>query len=265
MADRSADRCALASVERCATKFPDGSFIVPKPQDSAAWVGSRTSPAARALRVLAEVSEPRERFEAAGVRATILFFGSARALSPEEHAAANAREEAAMARPGADTASCERALDKLRKIAWMCPVYALTQELARRLSSWSMERCNPPSQPLYCVVTGGGPGLMEAANRGAAAAGGLSAGIAVSLPFEVSLNAHVTPELGFLHHYFFTRKVTLSYLARALVVLAGGFGTLDELFELLTLLQTGKIDHADSLPVVLFPGSYWREAINWSA
>ena len=137
----------------------------------------------------------------------------------------------------------------------------------------SLRQCDPayltepcgehaaPSRQRYCVATGGGPGLMEAANRGASSVpGSRSAGFAISLPFEKGLNPYVTPELAFTFHYFFTRKYWMMYPAKVLIVLPGGFGTFDELFESVTLKQTGK---KPPFPVVLIGKSYWDEVVNW--
>lgn len=225
---------------------------------------------AKPLRILAEFLEPEQRFRACGVDRTILFFGSARARSHADHAAAVARAEAAAADPAAPAEERRRqaaALDRLRRSAWMCDVYEDVAALARRLTEWSMGRiatgvsdgvaggeggdggagaaARPHGvsswPPNYVVCTGGGPGLMEAANRGAAEVpGAITAGVAISLPFEAGLNKYVTPELAFTQHYFFSRKHALCYPARALVACPGGFGTADELFEVLTLLQSGK-------------------------
>merc|ERR1719401_1826106 len=118
-------------------------------------------------------------------------------------------------------------------------------------------------KPKYCVGTGGGPGMMEAANKGAALAGGQSIGFGISLPFEDRLNPHVTPDLGFEFHYFFTRKFWMSYKCMGLVVAPGGLGTCDELFEIITLMQTGKIKR--HLPIILIGRQFWQACINWKA
>jgi predicted Rossmann-fold nucleotide-binding protein len=238
------------------------SYVVPeKSYKNQSYMASHE---AKPLRILAEFLEPEQRFRACGVDRTILFFGSARARSHADHTAAVARAEAAVADPAAAPEERRRqaaALDRLRRSAWMCDVYEDVASLARRLTEWSMARIpTGPSSPggggaggaarphgvaswppNYVVCTGGGPGLMEAANRGAAEVpGAITAGVAISLPFEAGLNKYVTPELAFTQHYFFSRKHALCYPARALVACPGGFGTADELFEVLTLLQSGK-------------------------
>jgi predicted Rossmann-fold nucleotide-binding protein len=222
-----------------------------------------SSSVARALRVHTEVLEPLDRLDAAGVHKTILFFGSARSLPKAEHAAALASARGALAAAvgeGAHKAAAAK-LDRLEKMAWMCDVYANVEALARRLTGWSLGRIGAlgVGGAPYIVATGGGPGLMEAANKGAASVpGAVTAGVAIELPFENAMNAYVTPELAFQCNYFFTRKFQLMHPCRALIVTAGGFGTCDELFEFLTLMQCGKTEDADCLPVVMFPGTYVR-------
>jgi hypothetical protein len=139
--------------------------------------------------------------------------------------------------------------------------YDDTRELARRLTEWDMQR---KGDRRYYVSTGGGPGIMEAANRGAAdVPGGRSVGLGISLPFEEKVNQYVSPELAFEFHYFFTRKYWFLYLAKAMVLMPGGFGTMDELFETLTLRQTGKIKKP--MPTVLFGADYWNDVMDIDA
>jgi len=182
---------------------------------------------ARPLRILAEYLEPMHAFHRERVRDTIVFFGSARLASegPLGH------------------------------------YYDAARELARLVTTWSK---NLPSHAhRYVVCTGGGGGIMEAANRGASEAGGKTIGLNIGLPHEQHPNAYITRGLTFEFHYFFMRKLWFAYLARALVVFPGGFGTLDELTEILTLMQTRKIDR--HIPVVLYGSSYWNEIINFDA
>jgi hypothetical protein len=178
---------------------------------------------ARALRILAEYLEPKSRFEAEAVEDTIVFFGSARI-------------------PEGST--------------W----YEAARALAHRLTQWS-KGLDATTQRRFVVCTGGGPGIMEAANRGASEARGRNVGMKISLPREETINPHVTRELAFHFHYFFMRKFWLVYLAKAVIVFPGGFGTLDELFEILTLIQTHKI--RKHLPVILFGTSYWDQVIDF--
>jgi uncharacterized protein (TIGR00730 family) len=182
---------------------------------------------ARPLRILAEYLEPLQAFRHEHIRDTIVFFGSARLSSagPLGH------------------------------------YYDAARELARLVTTWSK---NLPSHAhRYVVCTGGGGGIMEAANRGASEAGGKTIGLNIGLPHEQQPNPYITRQLTFEFHYFFMRKLWFAHLARALVVFPGGFGTLDELTEILTLMQTRKI--ARHIPVVLYGSSYWNEIINFDA
>jgi uncharacterized protein (TIGR00730 family) len=182
---------------------------------------------ARPLRILAEYLEPMQAFRRARICDTIVFFGSAR-LAPEGP---------------------------------LGRYYDAARELARLVTTWSK---NLPSHAhRYVVCTGGGGGIMEAANRGASDAGGRTIGLNIGLPHEQRPNPYVSHDLTFEFHYFFMRKLWFAHLARALVVFPGGFGTLDELTEMLTLVQTGKIDRR--IPVVLYGSSYWNEIINFDA
>jgi uncharacterized protein (TIGR00730 family) len=180
---------------------------------------------ARALRILAEYLEPKSRLDAEGVEDTIVFFGSARIP------------------PGS---------------TW----YEAARSLAFRLTQWS-KGVDQEAQRRFVVCTGGGPGIMEAANRGASDARGHNVGLTISLPNEEGGNAYVTRELSFHFHYFFMRKFWLVYMAKAVIVFPGGYGTLDELFEVLTLVQTKRM--TKRMPIVLFGTQYWREVINFDA
>jgi uncharacterized protein (TIGR00730 family) len=218
------------------------------------------SPHARHIRILCEYEEPRGRFLEEHVRDTIVMFGSARVRDPD-----NARAELERAQRVLEAATedeqRERAVAELaqaQRAVRLSRYYADTRELAARLTRWSLERTDGRR---YLVCSGGGPGIMEASNRGAAdVAGGRSVGLGISLPFEEQVNQYVTPELAFQFHYFFMRKYWFAYLAKAMVILPGGFGTLDELFEILTLRQTGKIKK--KLPMVLFGTEFWDSVLN---
>jgi len=185
------------------------------------------SDAARPLRILAEYIEPYETFKREHVRDTVVFFGSARL--PEQGPLGRYYEDA--------------------------------RELARLVTEWSL-RMHPPGRS-FVVATGGGPGIMEAANRGAREAGGRSIGLNIGLPHEQRPNPYITPELVFEFHYFFMRKLWFAYLARAVVIFPGGFGTLDEMFEILTLSQTGKL--ARAVPLILYGSTYWKEILDFQA
>ncbi len=185
------------------------------------------SDAARPLRILAEYLEPLEAFRREHVRDTIVFFGSAR-LSPDGP---------------------------------LGRYYEEARELARLVTAWS--KSLPSRSHRYIVCTGGGGGIMEAANRGASEAGGKTIGLNIGLPHEQRPNPYITRELCFEFHYFFMRKLWFAYLARALVAFPGGFGTLDELAEILTLAQTGKLERRG--PVLLYGSSYWKEIVDFDA
>jgi uncharacterized protein (TIGR00730 family) len=222
-------------------------------------IGFLTSPAARHIRILTEYEEPRQRFLANGVHHTIVFFGSARIRSQED---AEARLHGVRERLSHDASDAEALaeLPRAESGVKLARYYNQARELARRLTAWSIEKKGRH----YYISTGGGPGIMEAGNRGAAdVPGGKSVGLGISLPFEQGVNGWVTPELAFEFHYFFTRKYWFLYLAKALIVFPGGFGTLDELFETVTLVQTGKIKK--KLPVILFGTEYWNDVINVKA
>ena len=205
---------------------------------------------ARALRILAEYMEPEQRFKEYDVRDTVVFFGSARILSRE---AAEKALQAAQA-SGGDVEGAELKLNMSR-------YYEDTRELAKRMTLWSKNLHAPGRR--FVVCSGGGPGIMEAANRGASEARGINVGLNIQLPFEQKPNPYITHALNFDFHYFFMRKFWFAYLAKAMVCMPGGFGTLDELMEILTLAQTLKVKK--KLPIVLFGGEFWREVIDLNA
>jgi len=209
-----------------------------------------TSSDARPLRLLAEYLEPRSRFDHYNIDDTIVFMGSARLVSREQ---AEADLRAAESGQGD--------LTRAREGLAMSRYYEDARELARRLTEWSKQL--EDEERRFVVCTGGGPGIMEAANRGASEAKGLNVGLTISIPVEEFDNRYVTRELSFHFHYFFMRKFWFAYLAKALLVFPGGFGTLDELFEILTLRQTRKMKK--HLTVVLFGTEYWDEVIDFEA
>lgn len=212
--------------------------------------GFLSGPKARGLRILAEYMEPEARFARHKVEDTIVFYGSARIVS---RADAEALLEKAKVE-GGDVALAQKRIEMSR-------FHEATFELARRLTEWSKGLAD--SDRRFVVCSGGGPGIMEAANRGASAAKGVNVGLNITLPFEESANPYISRELNFKFHYFFMRKFWFTYLAKALVVMPGGFGTLDELFETMTLVQTGKI--RKHMPVVLFGKKYWSDVLNFDA
>jgi len=207
---------------------------------------------ARTIRILSEYLEPRSRFEHYNVTDTVVFFGSARARDPQEVQADLDR---------ANEAGDERAAEQLRSGLDLARYYDDARALAKMLTTWSKGLQLPSKR--FIVCSGGGPGIMEAANRGASEAAGLSIGLGISLPVESTANPYITRELGFEFHYFFMRKFWFVYLAKALVVFPGGFGTMDELFELLTMIQTRKT--GKKMPVVLYGNDFWNDVINFDA
>jgi uncharacterized protein (TIGR00730 family) len=213
--------------------------------------GFLDSKEARALRILAEYLEPKARFERQRVDDTIVFMGSARTPSREQAEAALRRAEGG-----------EGDLEQARTGVRMSAYYEAARTLAFRLTQWSKD-LDPQGERRFVVCTGGGPGIMEAANRGAAEARGMNVGLTISIPVEEFDNKYVTRELAFHFHYFFMRKFWFAYLAKAVVVFPGGYGTLDELFELLTLVQTRKM--RKHMPIVLFGTAYWREVVDFDA
>ncbi|KXK55153.1 MAG: Rossmann fold nucleotide-binding protein [Chlorobi bacterium OLB5] len=209
------------------------------------------SPAARVLRIASEYMEPQYRFRAENVRDTIVFYGSARLL-PKSTAQKNLKAVKSVKKPSANRLlTAETDLEMSR-------YYEDTVKLSQMITAWSMKQV--PAHR-FVVCSGGGPGIMEASNRGAKKAGGKSIGLNISLPFEQYPNQYITPSLNFEFHYFFMRKFWFAYLAKALVIMPGGFGTLDELFELLTLVQTKKI--RKKMPVVVYDKKFWDRIINF--
>ncbi len=204
----------------------------------------------RPLRILAEYLEPDARFESQRVEDTIVFLGSARLLPKDV-----AEEKLAIAKK--ENGDLKRAEIDLE----MSRYYEDSRELARRLTVWSKEL--EGAKKRFVICTGGGPGIMEAGNRGASEAKGLNMGLNITLPFEQTPNPYTTRQLTFEFRYFFMRKFWFMYLAKAMVTFPGGFGTMDELFEALTLIQTGKV--SKHLPIVLFGKKFWDEVMNLDA
>ena len=233
-----------------ATEREPAPVAQPVPQKAYQNVDFLESSSARSLRILSEYVEPNARFTHYKIDDTIIFFGSARILPRDEAE----RRLAAARSEGGDLTAAQRDLEMSR-------YYEDTRELARRLTEWSKSLQQDDRR--FVVCSGGGPGIMEAANRGASEARGLNIGLNISLPMEQIDNPYISRELNFEFHYFFMRKFWFTYLAKAVVVMPGGFGTLDEFFELLTLVQTGKI--RKRMPMVLFGSRYWSEVINLEA
>lgn len=211
-----------------------------------------TSKNARSIRILSEYIEPATRFDHYDITDTVILFGSARAIPSVE---AKAQLEAA------NQSGDEEAIVRAKRAVRLSRFYDETCELAHRLTNWS--KALPGNLKRFIITSGGGPGLMEAANRGASEAKGQSIGLGISLPMEPGINSWATRELSFEFHYFFMRKFWFVYLSKAAIVLPGGFGTLDELFEMLTLVQTKKISRP--LPVILYGREFWDSILDLEA
>jgi uncharacterized protein (TIGR00730 family) len=207
---------------------------------------------ARPIRILAEYLEPLRRFREQGIQDTVVFFGSARVHSRER--AERALERLQRGRRGDNYAS---ALKRGRRAVEWSRYYEDARVLAHELTRWSVSLNTPLHR--FVVCSGGGPGIMEAANRGAHEAGGKTIGLNIRLPFEQGANRYITQGLHFEFHYFFMRKFWFAYLAKALVIFPGGFGTLDEMFEILTLAQTRKL--SKEMCVILYGRSYWEQIL----
>jgi uncharacterized protein (TIGR00730 family) len=212
---------------------------------------------ARVLRIAAEYLQPQSRLRRAGVQNTVVFFGSARVCSRED-ALRNLKEAEARGRnPSNPNNGAE--LKFARRALHMSRYYEEARELARLITQWSLSLKQGPNFLMLC--SGGGPGIMEAANRGAQEAGGKSIGLNIKLPMEQRPNPYITPDLSFLFRYFFMRKLWFAQPARCLISFPGGFGTMDELFEFLTLAQTHKIGHRVSL--LLYGTKFWKRAVDF--
>jgi uncharacterized protein (TIGR00730 family) len=212
---------------------------------------------ARFIRILCELFEPEERFKVAGVEKTIVLFGSARTKPSKEAAAQLKSVNELIAQSATPTETLQKRLKEAKMDLKASKYYDAAQELSQKLTEWSLQL---PEKDRLLICSGGGPGIMEAANRGAHEANGKSVGLSISLPFEERVNDYISKELQFEFKYFFIRKYWFVMLAKSLVAFPGGFGTLDELFETLTLMQTKKVN--GKAPIVLFGKEFWNELIN---
>ena len=219
-----------------------------------------SSPDGRILRMLAEYQEPLARFRREQIQDTVVFFGSAR-FQGEKDAAQSLAKLKENPDSSLSAAQLEQDLKRAQANVNMARYYEDARKLAGMLTKWSITI--PARRHRFVVTTGGGPGIMEAANRGAYEAGGKSIGLNIQLPFEQHPNQFITPSLNFQFHYFFMRKFWFAYLAKGLVIFPGGFGTMDELFEILTLAQTDKL--AKKILVIIYGSEYWNKIINFQA
>ena len=219
------------------------------------------SPDGRIVRILSEFVEPNSRFIKHDVSNTIVFFGSARILPKKDAKKKLKTMEAQLAQKKKSSPSLDRKIRTARKAVDMSRYYEEAMSLAEKLTRWSMGIQEKKKQFLIC--TGGGPGIMEAANRGAKKAGGTSIGLNISLPMEQYSNPYITKEMAFEFHYFFVRKFWFAYMAKAMIIFPGGFGTMDELFEILTLVQSHKTKKF--LPIIIYGSEFWSQILDLPA
>ncbi|HPN72705.1 MAG TPA: LOG family protein [Candidatus Omnitrophota bacterium] len=217
------------------------------------------SPPARPIRILAEMIEPEVRCSRHGITGTVVFFGSARTLSEKEAEKDLKNVEEKIRKTGKASDLLTRKYHDARNNLEMSAYYEDARDLSEKLSR-AFKKRNKKGDKIV-ISTGGGPGIMEAANLGAKKAGCESMGFNISLPMEQTPNEHQTKDLAFEFHYFFVRKFWFVNLAKAIIVFPGGFGTMDEFFELLTLIQTGKSRRR--IPVILYGEKYWKDIINF--
>ena len=221
------------------------------------------STAARPLRILAEYLHPLVQLKNEGIGDTIVMFGSARIESRETAQARLTRlqKKSASKLPKTQRVQHRAALREAKDALEMSRYYEEARELSHRITSWALTLGPRPRR--FVICSGGGPGIMEAANRGATEAGGKTIGLSIELPHEQFANAYISPELSLNFHYFFMRKLWFAQIAKALIVFPGGFGTMDELWEMLTLLQTGKLPKHNL--ILIYGKKYWDEVLNFRA
>lgn len=218
---------------------------------------------ARPLRILAEYLDPLVQLKKEGIGDTIVMFGSARIYSREIAAARLGRLKAVRTKRLTDSERAKHrvALRQGKNLLEMSRYYEEARQLSHRITTWAMSLGPRPRR--FVICSGGGPGIMEAANRGAYEAGGKSIGLSIELPHEQFANPYISPELSFNFHYFFMRKLWFAQIAKALIVFPGGFGTMDELWEMMTLQQTGKL--AKNNLILIYGRKYWDEVLNFRA
>jgi len=213
---------------------------------------------ARIVRILSEYLEPAARFRKYNILDTIVFFGSARLRAKKDAVKEYNKIKASDPKT---TPNFAQKLRTAQQHVEMSKYYEDAVDLAKKITTWSLNLGLDSNR--FIISTGGGPGIMEAANKGAKLAGGYSVGLNISIPFEQFVNKYVTPQLSFEFHYFFMRKFWFAYLGKALIVFPGGFGTMDEFFEMVTLVQTGKIKK--NLLIIIYDEKYWKNLINFEA
>ena len=258
--NQGAGNAAPETLERASLAYENAGFL--------------NSADGRLIRIVAEYMEPLARFRRERIQDTVVFFGSARFRGREEADRAlelldntgSSQPAPSHEQPASATeiaAGQASQLQRKRAVAAvdMARYYEDARRLAALLTAWAKKI--PSQRHRFVVTSGGGPGIMEAANRGAWEAGGKTIGLNIRLPFEQASNPYITPSLNFEFHYFFMRKLWFAYLAKALVVFPGGFGTLDEMFEILTLAQTHKL--AKKITVVIYGSDYWKKVFNLEA
>lgn len=217
------------------------------------------SPPARTLRILAEYIYPATQFRLENIQHTIIFFGSSRVRSPQQlQYELEALQLHVERTTGEERQRAVQRREQLLRHAELCQYYDDAVELAKKITQWSLTL---PEENRFYICTGGGPGIMEAGNKGAYLAGGKSIGLNISIPTEQFPNPYITPNLNFEFHYFFMRKFWFAYLAKAMVIFPGGFGTLDELMEILTLVQTEKI--RKRMPICIYGEKFWRRTVDF--
>jgi uncharacterized protein (TIGR00730 family) len=227
-----------------------------KAYDNSKFLHSRDG---RVIRMLSEYLYPEQHFRSHGIKKLIIFFGSARSIPLEEYELKIKIHNDKLNMTTKDEKN--EVLDEIHKLEGlrlMSESHQAAIELAEKLTSWSL---NLPKSNRFHIASGGGPGMMEAANKGATKAGGISVGLNISLPFEQEPNPYISPDYNLEFHYFFMRKFWFVYLGQAIVAFPGGFGTLDELFEILTLRQTKKV--IKPMPILLYSKEYWSKVINF--
>jgi uncharacterized protein (TIGR00730 family) len=218
------------------------------------------SPSARPIRLLSELLEPHQRLRREGIKDTIVFFGSARFHSKLQCSNLLKKLNATLGKSRVNDAKARRLIEDARTDYEMSKYYEDAVKLAKMITQW-IQTLKQPFR--FAICSGGGPGIMEAANRGASLAKGRSVGLNISLSFEQMANPYISPELNFEFHYFFMRKFWFVYLAKAFVMFPGGFGTMDELMEVLTLVQTQKL--RKKVTILLYGKEFWSEILNFDA